>query len=264
MFSFLFGSGSKTTSTSKTDILMKSVTDVVVRSIMSCSFNQVVTQELRVVGSGNIINGVRMVQATKLSTTCVQDSKTVANIQNNITSALTQAADSNSVSFLNAFGGAQTKAETIANIQNIVENSVTSEALTQIVLYSNSQQGIYIDGNNNILTNISQEQTTTIVSDNAQSVLSNTELATIISTAVKQSAAATESNPLSVFADMFNNLFSGLFSALLIPLCIFGGVIALVFIYIGYTSMTDDDDDEADAEVAVKAAAVKAAAHKKK
>lgn len=199
------GGGSKASTT--TNIATTLATTALAQSIMNCSGGTYVTQTFTVSGNYNVVSNTKQVQAMQLTQNCTQNVNTLASVQQAVTSAIQQAAASQSVSVLGILG--TSTSDVNLSIANDVSNSITQQAIQTIINNTNAQQAITISGNNNIVNNFSQSQTLTILENNCQSVVQNMQSVQAINNAANQNATATQTNFVS---DILNSLFSGLTS----------------------------------------------------
>lgn len=197
------GGGSSTQNTS--NVRTRLAVEAVARNIMNCQSNTTVVQRFVISGSYNVVQGVRQVQNIKLSTRCAQDAQNIADLQQSVSSALKQAAESQSVSVLGALGSSSS--EINSTIDNEVSQTVTQENIQNIINNSNAQQDAYITGNHNIVKDFSQEQTFGIVYDNSQKLLNSMKSVQVIENATATQATATQTNFVS---DILDSVFSGL------------------------------------------------------
>jgi type IV secretory pathway VirB2 component (pilin) len=218
------GASAETTTT----IISKNAVEAMVSNIMSCRSNSFTSQRFVLSGSYNTVTGYRMVQAMKLSTECAQDAKSVADIQQSVSSALKQAAESQNVSVLGALGSS--KAEVNNRIENEVSAKITQQTVLDIVNTTNQEQTAIISGNNNIIDNFSMEQTSEVLANNCQKVLNQLSAVQAIANAAEGNTKATQTNPIS---DILNSIFSGLtglgilWVIIIVVAIIVGGVILI-------------------------------------
>lgn len=197
------GGGSKATTT--TDIATKSIVEALARSIMNCSSNTQVNQTFKIQGSYNVVKNVKQVQYLKLSSTCSNEAKNLNDIQQTVSNAIAQTAESQSVSVLGALGSS--RSETNAKILNEVQQKITNETITNIVNEVNALQEITIEGDNNIVDKLDQEQTMSFVMDSCQKVLNTLTSVQEIQNKVKQDSSAKQTNFIS---DIISTIIDGL------------------------------------------------------
>lgn len=195
------GSSSKT----NTNIATSLAVEAVARNIMNCQSNTNINQRFVVSGNYNVVKNSKQVQNIKLSAACSQDAKNIANLQQSVSNAIKQAAESQSVSVLGALG--KSNAETNLFIENEVKQTITQENIQNIINSSNAMQEMIISGNNNIVDKFEQSQTFDIVYKNAQKALNKMKSVQVIENAADQSSKATQTNFIS---DIVDSVFSGL------------------------------------------------------
>jgi hypothetical protein len=215
------GASSKASSTIKT----RSAVEALTENIMNCQANAFVTQRFVVSGNYNVISGVKQVQYMKLSSSCWQDASNIAEMQQSVANALKQVARSQSVSVLGALG--KSDSEISSYITNEVTQKITQRTIQNIVNDSNVTQEILIEGDRNIIDNLSQEQTANIVFDNAQKALNTLVSVQTIENAADQEAEATQTN---FVAEIIDSVFGGIGSLMLTwvivaAIALFGGFV---------------------------------------
>ena len=212
------GGGSKSTSTVKS--VNKTVLEAAATSIMSCKGSGVLMQSFTLSGDYNVVKNVKQVQNFKLNASCSQDDQNVQNIQNSITAAIKNEAESKSVSLLGALGSSRAEQNTF--IENEVKTKITRETINEIVQNTNATQEMIISGNNNIVDTFEQSQTMEIIMENSQKALSSLKSVAAISTDVDAKSSAKQSN---FIADIFDSIFSGM--TLIIIIIAIAGLIGL-------------------------------------
>lgn len=197
------GSSSSTT----TNIATKAAVDVVVKNIMNCTSNTTATQEIAITGNYNNTNGITQVQYMSLSGNCSQSAQNMQDLQQSVAAALQSAASSQSVSLLGVLG--KSSSDINQSISNEVSQKLTSQTIQNIVNNTNAQQKLFITGNNNIVSNVSQTQTANILQNNVQNALNQMTSVQAIENAAKSTATSTQTNFVS---DIISSIFSGLTS----------------------------------------------------
>jgi len=213
------GASSKT----KSSVTTKTVVDALMQSILRCSSQTTVTQSFIVEGNYNVLNNVRQGQYVKFSSTCAQDSKSMADIQQSVATAVKQAAESQSVSVLGVLGKSKAEAET--NIDNEVRQVINQTSITEIINNTNLDQQLVIKGSNNIFTNVTQEQTMDILLNNTQKVVNELKSVQAIENEADQQSKATQTNFIS---DIITSIFDGFASlgwvwVIIIAVVVLGG-----------------------------------------
>lgn len=219
-FSSLFGGGSK----SKTEqtINTKSAAELITRNIMNCSGSQAVSQAVTVSGNYNVVR-VKQVSFMKLSAECVQNVQTVADIQTQITNDIMAQVKSQSQALLGALGRSDSEINT--KISQDVKNTVTAESVQNIVNSVNMSQEVLVTGDNNIVE-VTQEQVADLVTRASQDLLNSMTSVQELNSAVKSTAEATQTNPIS---EIIGTVFDGVAEIA----WIWGIVIIVAIIFLG-------------------------------
>jgi mannose/fructose/N-acetylgalactosamine-specific phosphotransferase system component IID len=192
-------------SSNTTSIATKASVEALAQNIMNCKGNTLVVQRFIVSGSYNVINNFKQVQNLKLSSSCTQDAKSMADLQQSVAAAIQQAASSQSVSVLGALG--KSSSEVNLTIENEVRQKITQQTIQDIVNNTNAIQESIISGDHNIVSNFEQSQTMELLMNNCQSAISQLTSVQTVDTAAKQSSTATQTNFVS---DIVSSIFSGL------------------------------------------------------
>lgn len=217
------GGGSKAITT--TNVKTKSVVEALAQSIMNCQGNTMVSQRFVISGNYNVVQNTKQVQHFKLSNSCAQSSKNMADIQQSVAAAIKQAASSQSVSVLGALG--ESRSEVNTNIENEVNQKITQQTVLNIVNNTNAQQELIISGDHNIVNNFEQSQTMDLLYKNCQDVLNDLKSVQSIENKSDQTSTATQSNFIS---DIVDSIFSGLTSIGIIWMI----VVVVAMIVVGY------------------------------
>jgi peptidyl-tRNA hydrolase len=225
-----------TESKATTNVVTEAVNKAVVRNIIDCKSNTTVKQQITVRGDGNIVRGVRQVQGVKLSLSCAQDAQSMARMQTDVQNAIKQAAESQGVALLGALGS--TDSEVNNNIRQAVSNEVTQEAIQNIVLQTNLDQGIDIDGNMNLIQDVDQSQLSDMVSRNAQKIINKMEAITSIANKVTQDTKTEQSDPITSVVSAIGNAMTSIASSSMWSIAITLIVIAAVFLGMLYAAMS--------------------------
>jgi hypothetical protein len=199
------GRGSK--STSKVAIDTSLAVQALARNVMSCTSQTAVSQLFQISGSYNIIKNTKQVQAIKFNSTCTQSAQNIADLQQTVANAISNAASATGSGVLSALGASQSEAETV--IKQNVSQSITQETIQTIVNNSAAQQAIIISGNNNIVDNFDQSQTLDIVLKNCQDVINNLKSVQAMNNVADQTSSAVTTNPISDIIDSVGSIFEG-------------------------------------------------------
>lgn len=199
------GGGSKATAIN--NVATRAAIQLVADNIINCSSNTYIPQTFDISGNYNTVSRVKMLQAVKFSDDCSQDAKNISELQQAVSTALKAAADSQSVSVLGALGSSS--ADVSNFIDNEVKQTITQRNISNIVKNTNAIQSFTISGNNNIVDDITMEQTADFAFKGAQSVLNQMKSIQAIENAASGGATATQTNFIS---DITDSIFSGLSS----------------------------------------------------
>jgi hypothetical protein len=239
-------------STARTNVATKTVVEALTENIMNCHANSIVTQRFVVTGSFNVISGVKQVQHMVLSSSCWQSAENIAELQQSVSNALKQAARSQSVSVLGVLG--KSDSEVDAFISNEVTQKITQRTVQNIVNSSNMMQEIVIEGDQNIVDNVSQEQTAKIVFDNAQEALNGLTSVQAIENAAEQESAATQTNFVAEIVDSVLGGLGGLMLTWIIvaAVALVGGFVLgpkkLIGVFVGECEDESGGEDESGSE----------------
>lgn len=222
--------GGNQSSRSHSSVFMKSLTDIAVTNLNECINKTAVEQNIKIVGNGNLVEGIKQVQTTNLSLTCDQDSNLITNLQNQLTAKLSQAAKDNDVALLNIAGKSSAQVE--VDIKNDVSNFLKLENIQKIVNQVNTAQDFSIRGNNNIVRNVSQEQAMNMFAGALQKSLSKLDSVQKVDAAVNAKAETTVENPISQVVESVGNALSKVWSAISGPFVWLA--ILLILVVAGY------------------------------
>jgi hypothetical protein len=174
-------------------------------AIMNCKGNASISQILNISGSGNVISGVKQMNAFKLSSTCDQQIKDNKDLQQQLTNEIIASAEAKGSGILSALGGSN------SNIFNRIKSDIStmleSNTVNNIVNNVNQLQGIDISGNNNIVKDFTQQMTSELVFSAVQSAINNLSSVQTLTAASNSTAVAVTTNPIS---DVIDSVFDGL------------------------------------------------------
>lgn len=197
--------GGGSSSQASTQIANKSVVNAMTSSIMNCSGGTNARQTVLVQGNFNDVSKIKQGMAIKFSMSCGQDITSLTSIRQSVADAIKQASAAQSESVL----GAITNSDSSTNlkIDTEVAQNITAETITNIVVQANNAQEVIIQGSNNIVHDIDQSISMSILADACNKVLSKMESVQAISNESEQKAEATQTNPISAILD---SVFGGL------------------------------------------------------
>lgn len=220
-FDSIFGGGS--TSSTSTTVTSKNIVESLAKTMMNCSSSGAFTQSVTIIGNYNVVKRVRMVQGIMLSSSCASEEKNVSETQNAVINAIKQAASSQSDSIL----GALTKSDSSTNtrIENEVRSVINRESIMNIVNSVNATQQFYLNGNSNIVDDITFDQSMQLVYDSCQSTLTQIKSFQQATTSAESSATSTQTNVISDVVKSVTGFFTNL--------GMMGTLIFIVFIVAG-------------------------------
>jgi hypothetical protein len=188
------GSKQKTVSETLTDV----ATNILTETIQKCGVSLNQSQEIVISGSYNVASDITMDQSFSINSSCTQDAKSMAEIQNKMAQAMTQKAEQLGDSVFGAIGGivgSKSKQDVENHIKTSIKNEITARTVQDIIQTVNNVQSIRVSGDRNIIRNIAMTQIGKLISQNAQSAIQKTKLINDIKTKVDQEAKQTQENP---------------------------------------------------------------------
>jgi hypothetical protein len=194
------GSSSKTS----TDIYTQQIVEAFSKTLQNCEGNTIINQQVTIRGNYNVVKKVRLVQGMKLSTSCAMNEQNVAATQQSVESAIKQQAEAQSIALIGALGNADSTNET--TIRNEVRTAITRESIQNIVNNFNAAQEFLLDGNNNIVEDVTMEQSMEILHENIMGVLSQMSSVQDIKNKAEQVATSKQTNPVSEIIDSVGSI----------------------------------------------------------
>lgn len=214
------GSSSKNKST----VIAETLNKVMVSSMQNCSNYVDLTQELVVKGDGNVLSNVQMNQVFSSIMTCVNKTEWMTKLQNDLTAAVKQSAESQSVALLGVLGNSD--AEVDNYIRNSIENSINVSTMSSLVNNIKQKQSIYVEGVGNTLINISMNQMNTNISSSTQELIGTVDVLNKIASSVDQKAKSTQEDPIANLLKGLSDLISG--PIMWVAIMLIGGLIIFV------------------------------------
>ncbi len=221
-------------SESTTDIYTSNIVEALSKSIQNCSGNTMINQKVVIRGNYNVVKNVRLVQGMKLSTNCALDDKNVAAAQQAVENAIKQQSEAQTVALLGALSKADS--ETNTKIRNEVKAVINRETIQNIVNNFNTMQEFYLDGNSNIVEDITMEQSMEVLHANCLAAVSKISSVQDIMNKTNQLAKNTQTNPISEVIGSIGSIFTtigGLWTIVIIVALIVGGYIIINGGFIG-------------------------------
>ena len=213
--------GSKTVN--ETDSFTKSVVDSMVTTIQNCSNGVVGTQRINIIGNNNVVKGVKMVQTLDISISCATSDDTVMAMQQAVESQIRQKAETQNVAGLGAFS--KSESENRIKLHNEVVTNISKETIQNIVNDFKLAQEFYLRGDNNIVEDVTMEQTMKVVFDGCLKAVSKISAVQEIKNSIAQEGKATQTNPISEIIGAIGNIMTSFGSM--------GVIIAVVAMCVG-------------------------------
>jgi hypothetical protein len=198
------GSSSKTSM----DVYTKNVVEALSKSIQNCEGNTIINQRITIKGNYNVVKNVRLVQGMKLSTKCAADITNVSSTQQAVTNAIKQQSDAQNVALLGAVSSSSSKNTTA--IHNEVMAAITQETIQNIINSFNATQEFYLDGNSNIVEDITMEQSMEVLQDNCLKALSSISSVQELKNNADSISKATQTNPVSEIIGSIGSILTSL------------------------------------------------------
>lgn len=217
--------GNGTSSKSNMEVMNESINSAMISSIQSCGSQSTQIQEIKVKGTGNVLNDIQMKQAIDTVTKCASDQSAMSDMTAKMASAIKQTADSQGVALIGALQGASSEVNT--KIKNVVSNYINLQSMQNIVSAAIQKQTIDVDGSNNVLMNISMDQFYKNLTDAAASQTAKLTTAVVSETTAEQQASSKVQDPISNAIKAIGDLIMGnfLIFALIMIACIGGFLI---------------------------------------
>jgi hypothetical protein len=197
--------------------------DVLTRGIMNCQNTTQSMQIVNVDGSGNVLKNVRQVAKFDFNVNCMNNTENLSKLQNEIANSIVQSSAAVSPGLIGAANNTNSDVNTF--IKQDIENNITTETVSNMLTSINSTQYVRIQGDKNIVNNISQEITMDIVTKAAQSLLMNLDSYNKSDSKGDQKSEATTTNFISEIIDsissVLGSIFGGMAAAWLIVILVF-------------------------------------------
>lgn len=200
--------GGSSSSSSTTDIYTSNIVNALSKTIQNCQGNTIIDQKVQIIGNYNVVKKVRLVQGLKLSSSCALDDKNIATAQQAVENAIKQQTESQNVALLGAL--TNTSSDNNLKIHNEVQATITRETIQNIVNNFNATQEFYLNGNNNIVEDITMEQSMKVLFEGCLQALSQLSSVQEVKNNAEQIAKSTQTNFIAEIVDSFSNLFKGL------------------------------------------------------
>jgi hypothetical protein len=200
------GGGSSSMNASET--FTKNVAEAMSESIQNCSGKTIIDMNVAIIGSGNVVKGLRLVQGMQLSTNCHTDDKNVAATQQAVENAIKQNAEAQGVALLGALGSSSSSNST--KIHNEVIAKINRKTIQNIINDYNLTMNFYLNGNSNIVEDVTMEQTAKVLQDNCLSAISQLSSVQEVKNEIDQKSKSTQTNPISEIISAIGSIFTSL------------------------------------------------------
>lgn len=200
--------GGGSSSESKTKVHTQNVVEQFAQSILNCSSKAQISQSVTIRGNYNVVKGVRLVQGLKLAFTCKQDETTETKMQQDIASSIKNNSAAQSDAVFGALGKSNSKTET--EIFNEVRQTVTNQTVKDIISSFNATQDFFLDGNSNIVQDVTMEQSMQVLYDNCFAALSKVDSFQQMVQTSETSSTASQTNFVSQIVDSVGSILTGL------------------------------------------------------
>lgn len=217
------------TSRTVTDVTVEAVNKALAESIMNCTSNTTLKQNIDIVGNFTTAENIKQRQATKISAECIQDANVLSDMQNKAVAAVQGVSDTTTTGILGAIGNTAQINEN--RIRNEVTNETTLRNIVNAINNTNLEQGIFVNGSYNILRNITQEQTADLLANNMNAVTNQMAFINDLKNSAEGKTVLTEKGALAAMFDTIGDSLSNLFSSgtIVIVAILIGGI---AFVYI--------------------------------
>lgn len=197
--------GGGSSSMTSTNVQTKNIVDALVKSIQNCEGNTVINQRVTITGNFNVVKNVRLVQSMRLSSSCALNAKSVSDTQQAVANAIKQAADAQSDAITGQLGSSHASDST--SILNEVQTKMTSETIQNIVNNFNATQDFWLNGNSNIVSDITMDQSMQVLYEQCLTALTQLSSFQQATNTADQTAKTTQTNTfLEALGDIFANL----------------------------------------------------------
>lgn len=190
------------------DQLMSVITNVIATDIQNCASYIKAGQEIDVVGSGNIITDITMVQGVTIRSDCVGKKVSDTSLQNKVKLALDQYAKNVGLGGLSALDRMSSK--TGVTLTTNIHNNITIKNVQNCVASIDASQKIKIKGGQNIVARVAMEQTLNQLKSCLSSSLNKTGLSDSLSAIAKQAAETETKNPIAQVLGTIGNAITSI------------------------------------------------------
>lgn len=213
-------------SSSRSESITEVASNAAINVVSKCSTGSSNSQGINITGSSDInISGVDMNQVIKIDISCLQDAKTLTDMQSAIQNSLENSSITKSQALLGAMQRDSSNSSTV--IKNIVSQSITSNLISEMANQLNNAQVINISGSSGVkLNGLKFNQVADLVGKNVQNALSQNK---IISDAINESKTSSSTEQTNFISDIINSIMGNfmMMFIIVIILVLVGGYLAL-------------------------------------
>ncbi len=216
------GNSSKVTSSIVSDMIISNIT----KTVMSCTTIINSSQDITIKGDSNKISNIKQSKNIKVNMTCLNKTMSSKEYSDKITGDMINAMKQQSVAIASILDNNSTSVKnSLKNLINITNEKMSKSDLKFL---STSSSKLLIEGNNNFISNISQNDITEGI---ASLVNSDSDIQNIISDISSQLNSNTSSeskNPLEVFSDILGKVTTPMMVIIAVIVIFIGSVILLI------------------------------------
>lgn len=230
------GSSSK----SKYESILESVTDVIVKNINQCATQIRTDQNIVIVANNSEFGNLKNRAIVQISGNCFQDMKAVTKLQNDVAQTIEQSAEAQSITLTGVLGSSQSDVKT--KLYNKIRNDFKQETINQIINSINAKQNTIIVGAGLKVDNVENTIDQQVVSNATQSVVNNLDFMLKLKSDAQTSAVATQKDFVAGVLDSF---FDGIFKSVAGPLILlffFIMIVVVVYLYFSGDGQTNIGD----------------------
>lgn len=196
------GGGSSSKST--LDVATTSSVEILTKNVMKCTMMAESSQEVNISGSGNLIDGMRIVQFNEFDVQCFQESSNIGELQQQVENSLKAAAEAHGVALIGVLGNSESDVTT--RLRNDIKQKITTENISEVMGVTNSEQIFMLSGSNNIIRNLTMEQSTKMLVSNMQKLVNGIKSVQDVVNSAQVQALAKQDDPIS---GLVNAIFGG-------------------------------------------------------
>jgi len=230
------GGGASKQQTITNMIDTKALTEVLNKNTVSCNTNVLLSQEINVQGSGNILEDIKQSSALKLDASCYNKSSNITEIQNIIETNMKAKLDTIEPALLAVANTSKSKLTN--DLSQEIKNVITTENMTKIINNVNQDQIIKVRGDSNILRNMSQQSTIDMIASGIQDSFNSTKTMTDLKNAQDLDSKSKVTDPINDAIKGIMDGINGIFSSYTTAMIFIVVIIAVAFILLGPTLLS--------------------------